>query len=129
MMADHSIACTGYNGGPSGGASCLKGECPRGRYSHDEIPADSPYDNGNGTCVALHAEWNVLLRASWEQMNKGVLYITEEPCHLCKVLIGGTKISRVVWLGNNSIYSYNMKTKDLHIRKEANLPWLPPQTS
>lgn len=97
MAPDHSIVATGYNGGPSKGFSCLKGECPRGRLSHDELPADSPYDTGGGSCVALHAEWNVLIRASWAQMVDATLYVTEEPCHICKVLISGTKIARVVF--------------------------------
>lgn len=95
--ADHSIISTGYNGGPSKGLSCLKGECPRGRLTHSELPPDSPYDTGGGTCVALHAEWNVLLRASWAQMIDATLYVTEEPCHICKSLIGGTQIASVVW--------------------------------
>lgn len=100
MAPDHSIVATGYNGGPSKGFSCLQGECPRGRLSHDELPADSPYDTGGGSCVALHAEWNVLIRASWAQMVDATLYVTEEPCHICKVLISGTKIARVVFPNN-----------------------------
>lgn len=97
MASDHSIVGTGYNGGRSKGLSCLKGECPRGRLSHIQLPADSPYDTGGGKCVALHAEWNIMLRASWEQLNGSTLYITEEPCHICKNLIGGTNIARVMW--------------------------------
>lgn len=94
MLPDHSVVVTGYNGGPSGGLSCLAGECPRGR---SDVAPDSPYDSGAGTCIALHAEWNVLLRASWEQMNGSTLYVTDEPCHLCWSLIRGTRIKRVVW--------------------------------
>lgn len=97
MASDHSIVGTGYNGGRSKGLSCLKGECPRGRLSHIQLPADSPYDTGGGKCVALHAEWNIMLRASWDQLNGSTLYITEEPCHICKNLIGGTNIARVMW--------------------------------
>ena len=97
MLDDHSIAVAGYNGGPSKGPSCLKGECPRGRHTHLDIPADAPYDTGGGTCVALHAEWNVLIRASWEQLQNSTLYVTEEPCHVCKVLISGTGIKRIVY--------------------------------
>lgn len=102
MAPDHSIISTGYNGGPSKGFSCLKGECPRGRLSHADLPPDSPYDTGGGKCVALHAEWNVLLRASWAQMIDATLYVTEEPCHICKNLIAGTQIARVVWTDASS---------------------------
>lgn len=98
MLPDNSIAVAGYNGGPSRGPSCLAGECPRGRLSHEQLAADSDYSSGVGTCVALHAEWNVLLRSSWQQMENATLYVTCEPCHLCWTLIKGTKISRVVWL-------------------------------
>lgn len=97
MLKDRSIAVTGYNGGPAGGPSCLAGECPRGRLSHAELAADSDYSSGRGTCVALHAEWNVLLRASWHQFEDATLYVTCEPCHLCWTLIKGTRIRRVVW--------------------------------
>ena len=97
MMPDHSIAATGYNGGYAGGPSCLKGECPRGTLSTTELPPDSDYSSGKGVCIALHAEWNVLLRATWEQMNGSTLYVTTNPCHLCWNLIRGTHIARVAW--------------------------------
>lgn len=107
MLPDHSVVVTGYNGGPSKGPSCLKGECPRGRQSYSELPANSAYDTGGGTCVALHAEWNVLLRATWEQMMGATLYITEEPCHVCKNLIAGTGIREVVWPEDSWLVSPN----------------------
>lgn len=97
MAKDRSIVGTGYNGGPSKGLSCLKGECPRGRLTHAELPPDSTYDTGDGKCVALHAEWNVMLRASWAQMDGSTLYVTDEPCHICRNLIGGTHIATVIW--------------------------------
>lgn len=97
MTADHSIVATGYNGGWAGGPSCLKGECPRGRLTMEQLASDSDYSSGVGTCIALHAEWNVLLRASWEEMKESTLYITDEPCHLCWTLIRGTPILSVVW--------------------------------
>lgn len=96
MGADHSVISMGYNGGPSKGKSCLAGECPRGRMTHEELPKDSAYDTGGGTCVALHAEWNVLLRTAWYEFAGSTLYITEKPCHICEVMIQGTHISRVV---------------------------------
>lgn len=109
MLKDNSIAVTGYNGGPSGGPSCLRGECPRGRKSHSELPADSPYDSGGGTCIALHAEWNVLLRSDWSQTDQARLFVTEEPCHICRVLISGTMIKEIIWL--------DPKTSEIHIEQ------------
>ena len=96
MAEDHSIISMGYNGGPSKGKSCLEGQCPRGLLSKEELPGNSAYDTGGGTCVALHAEWNVLLRTSWDQFEGSTLYVTHKPCHICSVLISGTRIRRVV---------------------------------
>ena len=96
MGEDHSIISMGYNGGPSKGKSCLEGQCPRGLLSKEELPGNSAYDTGGGTCVALHAEWNVLLRTSWDQFEGSTLYVTHKPCHICSVLISGTRIRRVV---------------------------------
>ena len=99
VMPDNSIAATGYNGGYSGGPSCLRGECPRGLLSTEQLAPNSDYSSGQGACIALHAEWNALLRASWEQMIGSTLYVTDEPCHLCWNLIQGTHLARVVWPG------------------------------
>lgn len=90
----HRVIGCGYNGGPVGGASCLAGECPRGRhykspirycYVHgrddcscaslrcacggewpcaDAVAPGSSYDTGPGMCIAVHAEMNALLDVS-----------------------------------------------------------------
>ena len=101
MAPDHSIVSTGYNGGYSGGPSCLAGECPRGLLTKEQLAPNSDYSSGAGLCVALHAEWNALLRASWADMKDATLYITCRPCHICENLIDGTPISRVVFFGDN----------------------------
>ena len=113
MLADHSVVMSGYNGGKSGGPSCLLGECPRGRLTYDQLKPDMPYDTGVGKCEALHAEWNVLLRATWEQMRGSTLYVTDEPCHLCRLLIGGTHIARVVWPTGSYLQGKGVKTDDI----------------
>ena len=104
MAEDHSIISMGYNGGPSKGKSCLEGQCPRGLLSKEELPGNSAYDTGGGTCVALHAEWNVLLRTSWDQFEGSTLYVTHKPCHICSVLISGTRIRRVVAPGYDWVH-------------------------
>lgn len=97
MRPDHTIVSTGYNGGPSGGPSCLAGECPRGRSSARDVAPGSSYDTGAGTCIALHAEQNALLRATWDEMDGATLYITDEPCGGCARMIAGTPIARVYY--------------------------------
>lgn len=94
MRPDRTIVATGYNGGPAGGPSCLKGECPRGG---SDVAPGSSYDTGAGACIALHAEQNALLRASWDEMQDSTLYCTHQPCDGCARMIAGTPITRVVW--------------------------------
>jgi dCMP deaminase len=104
MRPDRSIVATGYNGAPSKGGSCLKGDCPRGRASTEEVPGyDQPgassYDIGAGSCIALHAEQNALLRASWDEMEGSILYVTCEPCGGCMRMILGTPLKAAIWPG------------------------------
>lgn len=101
MRPDHTVVSTGYNGGPPKGPSCLKGQCPRGLATTEEVPGyqhgDSSYDIGAGACIAIHAEQNALLRASWDEMRDATLYVTCKPCPGCIRMILGTQIDRVVW--------------------------------
>lgn len=94
MTADHTVVSTGYNGSASGEPGCLTdGACPRG--SSDVAPGSS-YDTGAGSCIAIHAEQNALLRASWDDMKGSTMYITDEPCEGCRRMLSGTPIERVV---------------------------------
>lgn len=84
------IIATGYNGSPSGGASCLAGECPRGLLSGDELAHNSAdYSN----CVALHAEQNAI---AYARERGDTIYITGAPCDMCGKLIKAAGIGRVV---------------------------------
>lgn len=98
MTPDHSIVATGYNGARPGAPGCLTaGACPRGRSN---VSPGSSYDTGEGACIALHAEQNALLRATWQDMLASTLFVTDEPCDGCWRMISGTPIDRVVWPGN-----------------------------
>lgn len=97
MTADHRIVATGYNGAPAGLPGCLtSGACPRGRSN---VAPGSSYDTGAGACIALHAEQNAVLRASWQDMVGSTLYVTDEPCEGCYRTIIGTPIERFVGPG------------------------------
>lgn len=97
MKADHSIVGTGYNGAPSGRPGCLSaGACPRGQ---SDVAPGSSYDTGAGSCIAVHAEQNVLLRASWADQEGSTLFITDRPCDGCLRMLEGSNIARAIWPG------------------------------
>lgn len=93
MRPDHTIVATGYNGAASGEVGCLAGGCPRARSG---VAPGSSYDTGAGACIALHAEQNALLRASWDEMAGATLFVTDKPCDGCFRMITGTPIIRVI---------------------------------
>lgn len=94
VAPDRRVAGTGYNGSPPGAASCLAGQCPRGRLSRNECPPGSDYSN----CIALHAERNAILFASSYRLLKGAsIYITRAPCEECLELIRLSGIVRAVY--------------------------------
>ena len=94
VVKDHKIVSTGYNGTPSGDPrSCGQtGQCPRA-LDPTARHAEGNYD----LCWATHAESNALLRASWEDMRGGTLYVTGKPCPGCSKLIASAGISRVCY--------------------------------
>lgn len=94
LVKDKRVIGEGFNGAPSGAVHCIDGGCPRGRFTHDEIPKD--YDYNATPCVALHAECNAVLRAGVDACDGAVLYVTEPPCQQCSNLIQQVKIARVV---------------------------------
>ncbi len=97
LVANNRIVATGYNGAPSGGPSCLAGQCPRGLLDPATVAPGSSYDTGAGSCVALHAEQNCLLYADRSRAETATIYITHEPCEGCRRMIAGSGVQRAVW--------------------------------
>lgn len=98
VIVDHydRIISTGRNGSPPGGPSCLRGECPRGLITYEELPKDSSYDSGVGLCVAVHAEANAIIFGDPSRMRGGTMYVTEKPCVGCQRLIDGMGLQVLV---------------------------------
>lgn len=90
---DHRLVMSGYNGAPSGGPSCLRGECPRGLLTYEQLPANGSYAN----CVALHAEQNAILWTDRRDREGGTIYVTAAPCDQCCRLIAGSGLAYVVY--------------------------------
>jgi dCMP deaminase len=95
---EHRIVATGYNGYPSGAPGCASsGACPRGRFTHEQIPPDSPYVGNPTPCEAIHAEENAVLHAGSARLAGCTVYVTHAPCPNCARLLAGTGIVRVVF--------------------------------
>ena len=94
IAKDHRIVATGYNGAPAGHVGCLAGGCPR---AGSQAEPYSPYDSGPGACIAIHAEANALLYASYDRCTGATIYVTRKPCDGCRKLIDGAGITRVVY--------------------------------
>ena len=94
IVKDRRIVSTGYNGAPAGELGCASsGACPRGRFSHAEVPADTDYNHV--PCVAVHAEANALIFAR-DWLQGATAYVTERPCGQCAAQLRGAGITRVV---------------------------------
>lgn len=121
------LISSGYNGAAPGKPGCLSnGACPRGKHYKSmnygtldygyhcggcstmlktvpwpcefAVTPSSSYDTGAGSCIALHAEQNALLRAG-QQARGNWLFCTDKPCDGCMRLIEGAGITLAVWHG------------------------------
>ncbi len=97
LVKDHRIVATGYNGAPAGDEGCLRGACPRGLLSYEELKEHSDYEQGPGRCISIHAEINAILYSSLEDRRGAVLYITCPPCPACLKTIRGSGVVRAHW--------------------------------
>lgn len=98
------IVATGYNGTEPGALECVDGACPRGRFTHEQIPGFLGNAGHPVKCIAQHAERNaidwVLLTntdtAAEYILRAATLYISCEPCPDCAALAAQYDL-RVVW--------------------------------
>lgn len=94
LVKGDKLVEAGYNGTPPKRLECGAGGCPRGEYTHDQIPKDADYNQF--PCKAIHAEANCLIRAG--RKAKGCyLYVTQPPCQQCQNLILGAGVEYVIW--------------------------------
>lgn len=94
IVKNYSIIATGYNGSPPGSnKSCgATGQCPR------NLDPNSKHGEGSyDLCWATHAEANAIIRASREDLQNSIIYITGSPCPGCSKLIASAGIDRVVF--------------------------------
>lgn len=64
------------------------------------VEPGSSYDTGPGSCIAIHAEANALLRAGPKARGM-VMVVTEKPCDGCLKLCRGAGLDCVIWPSGN----------------------------
>lgn len=80
VIVKHGIIVgKGHNELPEG--SCGAGDCPRGRMSYEEQPADVGYEASG--CFSHHAEDNAL-KSAGSRAEGALAYISEWPCPRCE---------------------------------------------
>ncbi len=100
VAEDGSVVATGYNGRAAGLPGCLTdGACPRGQMTYEQQPAGVGY--AETACDAAHAELNAVIRAGRDRCKGSTIYITDAPCHGCKVVIAAAGLTRTVYPGSD----------------------------
>ena len=98
--ADGWLVSASYNGTPPGMVNCTDGGCPRGAFTHQDVPANQGSAVGLPECTAWHAERNAIFKAleRGADLPTCTLYVTATtgPCPDCTELIRKTKVGRVV---------------------------------
>ena len=105
ITKNNIIVSTGYNGAPAGMKDCLEvGKCTRKEL---QIPHGERYE----LCHSIHAEANAIIRASVEELQDAVIYVSgensgegecsSEPCMMCKRMILNSKLKKVVYSDGN----------------------------
>jgi len=92
IVKDRHIVATGYNGAPRGLDHCDKrGGCIREKMN---VPSGERHE----LCLALHAEQNAIIQAATlgQSIEKGTIYITNQPCSICAKMIINAGLRRIV---------------------------------
>jgi dCMP deaminase len=103
------IIVADFNRSESPKVSCGFGDCPRGRKTYAEQPAEAPYDD----CVYKHAEVRALRTFSIISSAAGIntdypewvmaygsqarMFCTEKPCPDCAVVLGLAGMQVTTW--------------------------------
>ncbi len=102
IVKDDQIISTGYVGAPRGSINCIDlKDCPREKAG---VPSGERYE----LCRSVHAEMNVIIHASRQEMIGATLYLAcldpltgkrvigTRPCKLCTRMIINAGIKKVV---------------------------------
>lgn len=100
LDADGRVAGTGYNGTPAGQPHCTDGGCPRGAFTHDQVPGLLGNTGHPVPCIARHAEDNATdwaLTVAAVDPRTSLVAITCQPCPPCDRLLRDQQWGTVVY--------------------------------
>ena len=93
IVKNKRILTTGYNGAPSGVASCVERcECMPDRLG---IHSGTQHE----LCYGIHAEQNAIIQAAklGVSIEAATLYCTHQPCVICAKMIVNAGIAQVIY--------------------------------
>jgi dCMP deaminase len=98
------IVATGYNGAPRGELNCCDtGVCYRENHTAPIDEKAAVHGDQYGLCVAVHAEQNAIIFASYKELHGAVLYlaclsdkVNIRPCNICDRMIKNAGVIQVV---------------------------------
>ena len=101
------IVATGYNGSPRGEPNCCDtGKCYCDNYKAPIDIKAAEHGTQYGTCIAVHAEQNAIIAASYKELSGATLYLAclsnklnINPCNICDRMIKNAGIKSVVTKG------------------------------
>ena len=104
LVKDDVIISTGYNGAPRGEVNCCDSGCCRASSGLGPVNSSARvHGNQYGSCVAVHAEQNAIIAASYKELQGATLYLTclsekdnAGPCNVCDRMIKNAGIAKVV---------------------------------
>ncbi|MBS5788368.1 MAG: cytidine/deoxycytidylate deaminase family protein [Clostridioides difficile] len=95
IVKEKQILTTGYNGAPKGIGHCDTRGCPKAQMN-------IPSGQGHELCIALHAEQNAIVQASYHgiSIKDSVMYVTTKPCILCAKMCINAGIRKIIYRGD-----------------------------
>lgn len=113
IVKDDRIVSTGYNGAPKGEPNCCDcGSCYKDLARLPVDPGAARHLEQYGSCVAVHAEQNAIIKADPRDLEGAVMYLScsetddPTPCNICDRMIRNAGIRKLITLKGTKVYGW-----------------------
>lgn len=111
IVKNDRIVSTGYNGAPRGEVNCCDaGICYRDIFNAPRDTGAARHDDQYGSCVAVHAEQNAIIKADPKDMEDAAMYLfcaesqDPTPCNICDRMIRNAGIKKLITIKGTKTY-------------------------